>query len=106
LGTKGETVDNELIARIRNHPGYDENLHSTLLEVIGEYTPEQQCVMEEDPIVFDSLLRGMLASMSDSSGAAGNETAAYKFRRRQAEELMRKSWNFLNRRIQEERKAA
>ena len=53
-------MGNELIAKIRNHPGYNENLHSALIEVIEkEYSPEQLSVMHDDPIVSDSLIRGM-----------------------------------------------
>jgi hypothetical protein len=94
-------VDNELIAKIRNHPRYDESLHSALIEVIEkEYSPEQLSVMLADP-VLDSLIGGMLSSMRDSQGDDDNEAAAHEYRLRQAEELMRKGWSFLNHRAQD-----
>ncbi len=94
-------MGNELIAKIRNHPGYNESLHAALIEVIEkEYSPEQLSVMHDDPIVSDSLIRGMLDSMN--TFAAVNEgTASRQERLQQAKELMRKSLNFLNRRAQD-----
>jgi hypothetical protein len=97
VGTKEEDVGNELIAKIRNHPSYNESLHSALIEVIEkEYSPEQLSVMQDDPIVSDSLISGMLASMNEDDG-----TATRKERLEQAKELMRKSLDFLNRRAQD-----
>jgi hypothetical protein len=94
-------VANELIANIRNHPSFDESVHSALTEVIeNQYSPEQLRVMQCDPVVWDSLVRGMLDSMLASQSDADNETDAHKFRLRQAEELMRKTWGFLNQRAQ------
>lgn len=91
-------MGNDLIAKIQNHPGYNENLHSALIEVIEkEYSPEQLSVMHDDPIVSDSLIRGMFDSMN--TFAAVNEgTASRQERLQQAKELMQKSLNFLNRR--------
>jgi hypothetical protein len=96
----GENVDNELVVKIRSHPSYDESVHSALIEVIErEYSPEQLSVMQDDPIVSDSLIRGMLDSMN--TFAAENETATRKECLQQAEELMRKSLGFLNRRARD-----
>lgn len=94
-------MSNELIAKIRNHPDYTESLHSALIEVIEkEYSPEQLSVMQDDPIVSDSLIRGMLDSMNTFADV--NEgTATRKEVLQQAEELMRKSLSFLNRRAQD-----
>jgi hypothetical protein len=90
-------VGNELTTQIRNHPGYDESLHSALIEVIEKkYSPEQLSVMHDDPIVSDSLIRGMLASLTTFK--EDNPTASRKDCEQQAEELMRKSLDFLNRR--------
>jgi hypothetical protein len=96
-------VDNELIAKIQNHLSYDESVHSALIEVIEkEYSgPKQLSVMQGDPVVLDSLIRGMLAAMLASQGDADDKTAAHKFRLQQAENLMRKSWDFLNRRARD-----
>ncbi len=96
-------MGNELIAKIRNHPGYNESLHSALIEVIEkEYSPEQLSVMHDDPVVSDSLIRGMFDSMN--TFAAVNEGSGTESRQehlQQARELMRKSLNFLNRRAQD-----
>jgi hypothetical protein len=101
-GTKEKNVDNELTARIRNHPSYDENLHSALIEVIEkEYGPEQLSVMQSDPIVSDSLIRGMLSSMNTSAVVEDNGTASSQERLQRAKELMRKSLDFLNRRARD-----
>jgi hypothetical protein len=90
-------LGNELITQIRNHPGYDENLHSALIEVIEKrYSPEQLSVMHDDPIVSDSLIRGMLASLTTFQ--EDNPTATRKDCLEQAQEMMRKGLNFLNRR--------
>jgi hypothetical protein len=94
-------VDNELVAKIRNHPKYNESVHSALIEVIErEYNPEQLSVMLAAP-VLDSLVGGMLASMLASQGDDDNETAVHKYHLQQAEELMRKSWGFLNNRARD-----
>jgi hypothetical protein len=102
-------VDNELVAKIRNHPAYDETVHSALIEVIErEYSPEQIAVMLHDR-ALDSLLGGMFTSMRNSPVDEENETAAHEHRLQQAEELMRKGWNFLNKKAQDaqaERKTA
>jgi hypothetical protein len=94
-------VDNELVAKIRNHPKYNESVHSALIEVIErEYNPEQLRVMLAAPLL-DSLIGGMLASMLSSQGDDDDsETAVHKYHLQQAEELMRKSWGFLNSRAQ------
>jgi hypothetical protein len=92
-------VNNDLIAKIRSYTTYDENLHSALIEVIEkEYSPEQLSVMQDDPIVSDSLIRGMLSSLSNSAVAEDNGKATRRELLTQAEELMRKSLDFLNRR--------
>ena len=94
---------NELIAKIQNNPNYNENLHSCLIEVIEkEYSPKQLRVMQDDPIVSDSLLRGMVDSIN--TFAAMNEvdeTASRQELLQQARDLMRKSLGFLNRRAQD-----
>jgi hypothetical protein len=92
-------VDNELVAKIRNHPKYNESVHSALIEVIeSEYSPEQLDVMLAAP-VLDSLISGMLASMlASQADDDDDETAAHKHHLQQAEDLMRKSWGFLNNR--------
>jgi hypothetical protein len=94
-------VDNELVAKIRNHPKYNESVHSALIEVIErEYSPDQLRVMLAAPLL-DSLVGGMLASMLNSQGDDDNETAVHKYHLQQAEELMRKSWGFLNNRARD-----
>lgn len=98
-------MDNDLTAKIRNHPSYDNDIHSTLVEVIErEYSPEQLSIMMADP-VLDSLVGGMIASMRATQLDDDNETATHKYRLAQAEELMRKGWAFLNHRVQEARNA-
>lgn len=58
-------MNNELIAKIRSLPNYNENLHSALIEVIEkEYSPKQLSAMHDDPVVSDSLFRGMIDSMN------------------------------------------
>ena len=57
--------------------------------------------MQDDPIVSDSLIRGMLSSMNTFAVVEDNRTATSKERLQQAEELMRKSLSFLNRRAQD-----
>jgi hypothetical protein len=100
-GAKEKNVDNELVAKIRSHPSYNESLHSALIEVIEkEYSPEQLSVMQDDP-VSDSLIRGMLASINTSAVVEDNGTATRHERLQQAEELMRKSLDFLNRRARD-----
>ena len=96
-------MNDQLIASVRNHPSYDENQHSALIEAIErtKYTPEQLNVMQRDPVVWDSLVRGMLSAISTSQGDSNTESAAHNFRLQQAEDLMRKSWNFLNNRAQD-----
>ena len=90
-------MGNKLITQIRNHPGYDENLHSALIEVIEKkYSPEQLTVIQDDPIVSDSLIRGMLASLTTFE--EDNPTATHQDCVQQAEELVRKGLDFLNRR--------
>ena len=72
-------MDNELVNKIRNHPKYNESVHSAPIEVIErEYSPEQLSVMLAAP-VLDSLVGGMLASMlTFSQGDDDNETAVHK----------------------------
>ena len=96
-------MGNELIAKIRNHPGYNESQHSALIEVIEkEYSPEQLSVMHDDPVVSDSLIRGMFDSMNTFAAVnEGSGTESRQERLQQARELMRKSLNFLNRRAQD-----
>lgn len=96
-------MGNELIAKIRNHPSYNESLHAALIEVIEkEYSPEQLSVMHDDPIVSDSLIRGMLDSMNTFAAVnEGDGIPGRQERLQQAKELMRKSLNFLNRRTQD-----
>lgn len=95
-------MDNELIGKIRNHSSYDENVHGALIEVIEkEYSSEQLHVTQDDPIVTDSLIRGMLSSMLASQAEDSDDATAHKNRLQQARELLRKAFNFLNRRAQD-----
>jgi hypothetical protein len=96
-------MNDQLIASIRNHPNYDEHSHSALIEVIEKtkYTPEQLKIMQHDPVVWESLVRGMLSAINISQGDFNSESEAHKFRLQQAEELMQKSWNFLSKRAQD-----
>ena len=55
--------------------------------------------MHDDPIVSDSLIRGMVDSMN--TFAAMNEDASRQELSQQARELMRKSLGLLNRRAQD-----
>lgn len=91
-------MKNALSAKIRNHPSYQENVHAALIEVIeSECSPEQLSIMQDDPVVLQSLIGGMLAAMLDSPVADENETACHEHRLRQAEGLLRKSWAAMRR---------
>lgn len=95
---------NELIAGIRNHPSYDESVHSALIQAIEKQcTPAQQKMIQNDPVVWDSLLRGMLYAMLTpvSLGLEDNEFSAKSKRLQQSDELVRKSLRFLSQRAQD-----
>jgi hypothetical protein len=99
-GNKGGDVENDLIAKIRNNPRFNENVHSVLIDVIkNEFSPQQLSLIGDDPHVSDSLVRGMLDSMIT---AQATDTVAPKDRKQEAEELVRKSLGFLKRRFDTE----